>query len=94
MKIADKIFAVIVAISGLLIVTYVVLLFYIEIILNAPIGEAASIGIIGGADGPTAIFASGYTGNRSIVLSLFVVLAFLLPTGFLIVRKAQRKRRN
>jgi Na+-transporting methylmalonyl-CoA/oxaloacetate decarboxylase beta subunit len=39
--------------------------------------EAAAIGIIGGADGPTSIFISG---KDSTLLSLFILRAVFTPT--------------
>ena len=50
--------------------------------IEATPGESASIGIIGGADGPTAIFVSGPTDMLSL-LPLFLLLN--IPTGVYIV---------
>lgn len=39
---------------------------------------AKSIGIIGGADGPTAVFVAGKLGGGDVVLALAVVVAVIV----------------
>ena len=53
---------------------------------------AASIGIIGGADGPTALFISGKTGaNWFNLYGLILVLLLLLPNIFYAVKAGHRE---
>lgn len=57
--------------------------------------EAASIGIIGGADGPTAIFVTSTTPVSSWMVYLLTVLVIVLTVVYLIRRRqAQRQRRK
>lgn len=46
-----------------------------------------SIGIIGGADGPTSIFIAGKVGTGDIVLGLVVAVAVILGVIWLVRRK-------
>lgn len=57
--------------------------------------EAASVGIIGGADGPTAIFVTSTTPVSSWMVYLLTVLVIVLTVVYLIRRRqAQRQRRK
>ena len=55
--------------------------------------EDASIGIIGGADGPTAIVVA-YSGNGWIHLLLFIaILALIVTTTVLIIRHIRKRKK-
>ena len=57
--------------------------------ISAKIKGAASIGIIGGADGPTAIFVAGKVGDGfSLGIILLGILLILL--GILVYRKMKK----
>lgn len=45
-------------------------------------GDASSVGVIGGADGPTAIFVSGNAFPLIVVVAAAVVLVVLLAIVF------------
>ncbi|MBQ2690870.1 MAG: sodium ion-translocating decarboxylase subunit beta, partial [Clostridia bacterium] len=45
-------------------------------------GDASSVGVIGGADGPTAIFVSGNSFPLIVVVAAAVVLVVLLAVVF------------
>lgn len=45
-------------------------------------GEASGVGVIGGADGPTAIFVSGNAFPLIVVVAAAVVLVVLLAVVF------------
>ena len=51
----------------------------------------ASIGIIGGADGPTAIFVTTSPARMPATIGLYVLLTVTGILGFLILRKLKRK---
>lgn len=55
-------------------------------------GKSASVGIIGGADGPTAIFITGSTDTPALVLAavVFVVSVFV----YIYLRKKQLQNRQ
>ncbi len=68
---------------------------YVLIILGIILGafelvtkaiEKKSIGIIGGADGPTAIFVAGSTGNAWIVI-LLIGLVLVFSGIFMLIKK-------
>lgn len=48
----------------------------IGVILKAQVAE--SVGVIGGADGPTAIFVAGVTGTGSVVLEIVVGVLLII----------------
>jgi len=52
--------------------------------------NAASIGIIGGADGPTAIFVTT-SGSAPATIGMYIILMATGILGFLILRKLKRK---
>lgn len=56
-----------------------------------PVGEAASIGIIGGADGPTAIFVTG-PGWTSLLLPLLLLIVGAV--GYLWLCKYQKAEKD
>lgn len=59
--------------------------------LRALEGEAVSIGIIGGADGPTAVFVTGKVGfdwDVPLMAGVFV----LAIAGFFLLRRCKRKK--
>lgn len=58
--------------------------------IGAKIKGAASIGIIGGADGPTAIFVAGKVGD-GFSLGIIVLGIVLVVVGVLIYRKMKNK---
>lgn len=75
--------------SGLWLAVYGILLAAFKASLKTDLG-AASIGIIGGADGPTAIFLTTKVGiDWDIVIMLLILVVGLL--GFLRLRKCKRK---
>ena len=53
--------------------------------------EASSIGIIGGADGPTAIFIGGKIGKGTIAAGVGIV-AIILVAAIVIIRKVWKKK--
>ena len=53
--------------------------------------EASSIGIIGGADGPTAIFIAGKIGKGTIAAGVGIV-AIILVAAIVIIRKVWKKK--
>ncbi len=50
-----------------------------------------SIGVIGGADGPTAVFVSGPVDGWLWLTAAFIVVAIAVVTTVLLVRKARKK---
>ena len=54
------------------------------------VNNAASIGIIGGADGPTAIFVTT-SGSAPTTITMYIFLLAAGVLGFLILRKLKRK---
>lgn len=69
-------------ISGSWLILYGALQLYGRKLLNnaASFGEAATIGIIGGADGPTAIFVTGKTGlpDWDVILVAAILIGSIL----------------
>ena len=57
-------------------------------LFNKTYNAAASIGVIGGADGPTAIFV---TTTTSATVGMYTILLLTGILGFLILRKLKRK---
>ena len=51
----------------------------------------ASIGIIGGADGPTSIFITTSSGSMPATIGLYLLLMITGILGFLILRKLKQK---
>ena len=76
-----KIVAVIIAAIGILLAVFGVI---------AKKREAATIGIIGGADGPTAIFVAGKIDGGGIA-GILLILAGLVIAGILICRLFGKK---
>lgn len=58
--------------------------------MNNPITQAASIGIIGGADGPTAIFVTSSINWQRVCILVSAIAAAVLAVA-LICRKAKKK---
>ena len=58
------------------------------VLFNKTYNAAASIGVIGGADGPTAIFV---TTTTSATVGMYTILLLTGILGFLILRKLKRK---
>jgi len=58
--------------------------------VNAKVKEAAAIGIIGGADGPTSIFIAGRMGN-GVILGAILVAIILVVVGAIIYRNIKKK---
>ena len=59
------------------------------LILIASTDSIPSIGIIGGADGPTAVFVAGSTGGGALVPAIFggLILAIIIVAVVIIVKK-------
>ncbi len=76
-----KIIAVIVSVLGILLVVLGV---------SAKVKEAAAISIIGGADGPTAIFVAGKIGNGFVIGTILVGIILVLG-GVVIYKKIKKK---
>jgi len=64
------------------------LLLFLAKKFNVDTRKAGSIGIIGGADGPTAIFMSGHTSKRLITV-IFGILA-ILGVIYLVITKFRK----
>lgn len=62
-----------------------------DVISSVSSGSAASIGIIGGADGPTAIFVTGASRWKTAAVTAIVALAALWCLSLLIRRKGKLK---
>lgn len=60
-------------------------------LFNKTYNAAASIGVIGGADGPTAIFVTTKPGNIHATLGMYIILLLTGIIGFLILRKLKQK---
>lgn len=68
-----------------------IVLAFIKIKYSIDVADASSVGIIGGADGPTAIFiSSNTTGFRYI----FLILCPFIAVGSTVVLFVRRYRRN
>ena len=76
--IMKKIISVVSIILGALLIVQAVAPISLATILRMQISDAASIGIIGGADGPTSIMIAGRIGNSSVIVE---VLAAILLIG-------------
>jgi len=94
MKTIDKFFIVVAVISGFLITAQLAFFIYIRLKIETIINDAASVGIIGSSDGPTAIFVSGANNNFSTFLNAFIYIAFLFSVVFITIRRVQRNRRS
>lgn len=57
--------------------------------IAAYMGEKSSIGVIGGADGPTAVFVTGI--NGSLIATLALIVAVLIISALIIYIKKKRK---
>lgn len=57
--------------------------------ISAKIKGAASVGIIGGADGPTAVFVAGNVGD-GVSIGVILIGIFLVVAGVLIYRKMKK----
>lgn len=62
---------------------------YFSYKFNRDIKNASSIGIIGGADGPTAIYLSG-GGSSNLITVIFASLTFLGVVYLVIAKKRKR----
>ena len=60
-------------------------------LFNKTYNAAASIGVIGGADGPTAIFVTTKPGNIHATVGMYIILLLTGIIGFLIMRKLKQK---
>ena len=60
-------------------------------LFNKTYNAAASIGVIGGADGPTAIFVTTTPRSMHTTIGLYAILLLTGILGFLILRKLKRK---
>ena len=60
-------------------------------LFNKTYNAAASIGVIGGADGPTAIFVTTKPGNIHAPVGMYIILLLTGIIGFLIMRKLKQK---
>lgn len=58
--------------------------------VNAKVKGAASIGIIGGADGPTSIFIAGKFGD-GFILGAILVAVVLVVIGVIICKNIKKK---
>lgn len=52
-------------------------------------GDASSVGVIGGADGPTAIFVSGNAFPLIVVVAAAVVLAVIILLAVVLSRRGR-----
>ena len=59
-------------------------------IFVSAVSEASSVGIIGGADGPTAIMVSGDLSTSGVIVAVIVGI-LLVATGILVLKKAKKK---
>ena len=75
-----KWFAMIIAILGIILAGFGI---------SAKMKGAASVGIIGGADGPTAIFVAGNVGN-GVSIGVILIGIMLVVAGVLIYRKMKK----
>lgn len=82
-----KIIAIIAITIGVLLILSGVAPIIIGEILK--IYDSASVGIIGGADGPTAVFVTGVTGTGDVIIELLVGL-LLLVGGILVYRRIKK----
>lgn len=76
-----KIIAVVAAVVGILLVAFGV---------SVKVKEAAAVSIIGGADGPTAIFVAGKIGDGLLIGAILVGI-LLVVAGVVIYRKVRKK---
>lgn len=83
-----KILSIISIIVGGLVLLGVALPLIVGAILKAQVA-ASSIGIIGGADGPTAIFLAGTIGVGSVITKI-VIGILLIVIGILELRKLKK----
>ena len=75
-----KIIAIIIAVLGVILA---------GVGISAKMKGVASIGIIGAADGPTAIFVAGKVGDE-FSLGVIIVSIILVVSGILIYRKMKK----
>mgnify|MGYP001419217730 CR=1 FL=1 len=64
---------------------------YFQYKFNINTGDASSVGIIGGADGPTSIFLSGSPYSRLITV-IFGILSMLGITYLVVTSKAKNHK--
>lgn len=88
-------FLAVAVLSGLWLGAYRVMLWLAKVIPHISYsiarGEAISTGIIGGADGPTAIFVAGTTSGLDWDLLIVTVVLLVCIAGFLRLRKCKPK---
>lgn len=80
---------IITIISGAVHFLLPLLLFKKYLVEVAP-GSASSIGIIGGADGPTSIFIAGKTPNHLLITIVFGVVS-IIDLIYLLIHKYREK---
>ena len=92
MKILDKLLKVVAVVSWVLTAAQLIIVAIIKLRFSIA-AKASSIGIIGGADGPTAIFLSS---NSAVPDNLFQICQYVAfaSTAFLLVRRILRNAKN
>ena len=94
MKVLDKIFVVVAAVSGFLIISQWSYSIYLRYQYNVIVNNAAAIGIIGSSNGPTSIFISNYAWEFLTFVSKFAYITLLFSVGLLATRKIRYSRRK
>jgi Na+-transporting methylmalonyl-CoA/oxaloacetate decarboxylase, beta subunit len=69
---------------------YFIILLFVTLQLKRDISSVASIGIIGGADGPTSIFVSNAP-HSDLILFLFLPISII---GIVYLVKTRKKKRD
>lgn len=80
-----------VAVFSGLCLAYRGLLGLLLMLFNRTYNAASSIGIIGGADGPTAIFVTTTGSNLSAAFALYILLMAAGILGYFVLRKQKQK---
>lgn len=78
-----------------IILTLVLLVFAVVVLFGANIFAVSSpaVSVIGGADGPTAVFIAGKTGGGMLVPAIFggLILAIIIVAVVIIVKKNKKE---
>lgn len=73
-----------------LVILYLIFMIGMEIFLFGKVQEAASVGIIGGADGPTEIFVAGSINWFGVVVGGFLALC-ALGIAIILIHKSKKR---
>ena len=82
-----KVISVMAIVAGVVALLYAVAPIVVSAVLAVP--AASSVGIIGGADGPTAIMVSGALNTNGIIAAVAVGV-LLVIAGILVLKKAKK----